>query len=214
MLARDGLAERERFELSVRFDGPMLSSISRTDDPGSRYCRSSGAHGPVLPEYFIAISRIPAAFALAPLALSWARAAIKRRSSCYLSQKGLDIGFNGAVLCVISGAGRALRSSPAGVVAVVGRWWCGVARKTEMEDLMAKSAKKPAPARSQGPITAAKPVAAGPKAAKPTSAASVPSGAAAKASDSIRSRTSQIPDRSNRAFFRCCDHPQGRRSQQ
>lgn len=88
-----GLAERERFELSVRFDGPMLSSISRTDDPGSRYCRSSGAHGPVLPEYFIAISRIPAAFALAPLALSWARAAIKRRSSCYLSQKGLDIGF-------------------------------------------------------------------------------------------------------------------------
>ncbi|MGB6537622.1 MAG: DUF3489 domain-containing protein [Xanthobacteraceae bacterium] len=49
---------------------------------------------------------------------------------------------------------------------------------------MAKSAKKPAPARSQGPITAAKPVAAGPKAAKPTSAASVPSGAAAKASDS------------------------------
>jgi hypothetical protein len=51
-----------------------------------------------------------------------------------------------------------------------------------MEDLMAKSAKKPAPARSQGPVAAAKPVDTGKeaKAAKPTSAASGLLGRAAK----------------------------------
>jgi hypothetical protein len=55
-----------------------------------------------------------------------------------------------------------------------------------MEDLMAKSAKKPAPARSQGPVSAAKPLATGKeaKAAKPTSAASGLLSPAAKESDS------------------------------
>ena len=74
---------------------------------------------------------------------------------------------------------------------------------------MAKSAKKPAPVRSQAavkPLDTAKKA----KAAKPTSAASGLPGPAAKASDSdgTRSRTS------NRAFSRCCNRPQGRRSRQ
>jgi hypothetical protein len=65
-----------------------------------------------------------------------------------------------------------------------------------MEDLMAKSAKKPAPARSQGPVSAAKllDTAKKAKAAEPTSAASGLPGPTAKASDSDGASKPNKPD--------------------
>jgi len=82
-------------------------------------------------------------------------------------------GADGAVLRSLKGAHHGLRSCPAGIIDVAGLWWCGVAAN-RMEDLMANSPKKSALARSQEPVSAAKPLVTGKQArpAKPTSAAS------------------------------------------
>jgi hypothetical protein len=60
-------------------------------------------------------------------ASSIARCAIKRRSTA--GRKDWLSTANGAVLTVTSGAERTQRSCPAGVIALVGLRWCGVAAK-------------------------------------------------------------------------------------